>query len=258
MASGNPAANEEIYRRAATEPAAAFMTIQGTAIKGLLLVGLLVLTFGYSWYHALAAIHDAAEGAAVGTPPALAGMLMGGFLGGFVVALITCFSPRLSPFTAPLYAALEGLALGALSAFFNARYPGIVFQAVTLTVGTLAAMLVLFASRIIRVTERFRIGIIAATGGICLVYLASFILGFFGMQVPFLHDTGPIGIGISVVVVVVAAFNLLLDFDSIERGAQYRAPKYMEWYGGFSLLVTLVWLYLEMLRLLAKLRSDSR
>jgi uncharacterized YccA/Bax inhibitor family protein len=179
----------------------------------------------------------------------------GGVIGGFVVAMVTTFKPVWAPYTTPLYAALEGLALGGISYVFEQMYPGIVAQAVFLTFGTLGALLFAYRSGIIRATENFKLGVFAATGGIGLVYLLSFVLGFFGISVPLIHSSGTFGILFSVFVVVIAALNLVLDFDFIEQGAERGAPKYMEWYGAFGLLVTLVWLYLEILRLLAKLQS---
>jgi uncharacterized YccA/Bax inhibitor family protein len=179
----------------------------------------------------------------------------GGVIGGFGVAMVTTFKPVWAPYTTPLYAALEGLALGGISYVFEQMYPGIVAQAVFLTFGTLGALLFAYRSGIIRATENFKLGVFAATGGIGLVYLLSFVLGFFGISVPLIHSSGTFGILFSVFVVVIAALNLVLDFDFIEQGAERGAPKYMEWYGAFGLLVTLVWLYLEILRLLAKLQS---
>jgi uncharacterized YccA/Bax inhibitor family protein len=178
-----------------------------------------------------------------------------GAIGGFVTALVTIFAPRLSPVTAPVYAALEGLLLGAISAVFEAQYPGLVIQAVGLSVGVLAVMLFVYGTGLIRATEKFTIGVVAATGAVCLVYLADVVVSWFGTRIPFIHEAGLVGVGFSLAVVVIAALNLILDFDFIERGVQQQAPKYMEWYGGFSLLVTLIWMYLEMLRLLAKLRG---
>lgn len=178
-----------------------------------------------------------------------------GLGGGFVVALVTVFKKEWAPITTPLYAALEGLMLGGVSLLFNLQYPGIVFNAVGLTFGVLLALLLAYRSGLIRPTENLKLGIVAATGGVFLVYLVSMVLGFFGKSIPFIHDSGPIGIGFSLVVIVIAALNLVLDFDFIERGAEVGAPKYMEWYGAFGLLVTLVWLYLEILRLLAKLQE---
>jgi uncharacterized YccA/Bax inhibitor family protein len=168
------------------------------------------------------------------------------------------FKPRLSPYTAPLYAVLEGLLLGGISALYNARFAGLPLQAVALTFGVFAALLLVYRTGLVRATENFRLGVAAATGGIMVMYLLTFVLRLFGVQLAFLHDSSPLSIGISLVVVVVAALNLVLDFDFIERGVEQRAPKYMEWYAAFGLLVTLVWLYLEILRLLAKLQGRSR
>jgi uncharacterized YccA/Bax inhibitor family protein len=181
-----------------------------------------------------------------------------GVIGGFVLALVTAFKQEWSPVTTPLYAALEGLALGGISLVFEGRYPGIVINAVGLTFGTLAALLLAYRSGLVRATENFKLGIFAATGGIAILYLVSMVMGFFGKSIPFIHGSGPVGIGFSLVVVVIAALNLVLDFDFIERGAEAGAPKYMEWYAAFGLLVTLVWLYLELLRLLSKLLSPPR
>jgi len=179
-------------------------------------------------------------------------------IAGFVVALVTVFRKRWAPITAPLYAFLEGVFVGGISVIFEAAYPGIVIPAVSLTIGVFVAMLFIYRSHVIVVTDRLRIGIVAATGGVALVYLADFILNLLGVQVAYLNEamqgSGLLGIGVSLVVIVIAAFNLLLDFDFVERGVAARAPKYMEWYGAFGLLVTLVWLYLEILRLLSRLR----
>jgi uncharacterized YccA/Bax inhibitor family protein len=227
------------------------MTLGGTVFKTGILVLILLVTANYSW------MQTSPVWGSTGGTQAWLPYVLGGCLGGFVVAMITIFAPRVSPFTAPLYAALEGIVLGAVSSIYDDRYPGIVVQGLGLTVGTLIVMLILYGTRLIRATEKFKIGIISATGAICLVYLATFILSFFGIRLPFIHDAGPIGIGFSLFVVVIAALNLILDFDFIEKGVAYGAPKYMEWYGGFGLLVTLVWLYLEILRLLAKLRERN-
>jgi uncharacterized YccA/Bax inhibitor family protein len=184
--------------------------------------------------------------------------MLAGVIGGFVLALVTAFKKEWSPVTTPLYAALEGLALGGISLVFEARYPGIVINAVGLTFGTLAALLLAYRSGLVRASENFKLGIFAATGGIAILYLVSMVMGLFGKSIPFIHGSGPLGIGFSLVVVVIAALNLVLDFDFIERGAEAGAPKYMEWYAAFGLLVTLVWLYLEMLRLLSKLQDRRR
>jgi uncharacterized YccA/Bax inhibitor family protein len=157
--------------------------------------------------------------------------------------------------TGPIYALLEGLFLGGISAVLNAQMPGIVIQAVGLTFGTLACLLVAYRTGIIKAAENFKLGVVAATGGICLLYMVSIVMGFFGGSIPMIHSSSPMGIGFSLFVVVIAALNLVLDFDFIEQGAEHGAPKYMEWYAAFGLMVTLVWLYLEILRLLAKLNS---
>jgi uncharacterized YccA/Bax inhibitor family protein len=182
--------------------------------------------------------------------------LMGiGLVGGLVVAMVTIFKKEWSPITAPIYSLLEGLALGGISAMFEHRYPGIAIQAVGLTFGTLFVLLIAYHSRVIRVTEKFKLGVVAATGGIAVFYLVQFVLGFFGVRFTAINGSGLLGIGFSVVVVIVAALNLVLDFDFIESGVSAGAPKYMEWYGAFGLIVTLVWLYLEILRLLSKING---
>ena len=245
MATANPAASVAVYQRAglaATSDSA--MTLQGTVLKTLILVVILFAAAACTWRMVLA-------GEAAAAYP----LLIGGGIGGFIVALITIFFPKAAPITSPIYALLEGLLLGAISAVFESMYAGIAFQAVGLTVGTLAVMLVIYGARIIRATEKFKIGVAAATGAVCIVYLVDIVASFFGASIPFIREAGWLGIGFSLVVVVIAALNLILDFDFIEKGVERRAPKYMEWYGGFSLLVTLIWMYLEILRLLSKLRS---
>jgi uncharacterized YccA/Bax inhibitor family protein len=247
MATANPAMNEAVYRRVGrVDSFATVMTLKGAVVKTGLLMVILLITGAYTWSQAMA-----------GYTPVAYGLLAAGSIGGFITALVTIFVPRVSPVTAPLYAALEGLVLGAISAVFETLYPGIAAQAVGLSIGVLAVMLFFYGTGLIRATEKFKIGVVAATGAICLVYLADFVLSLFGIRVPFIHETGMLGIGFSFAVVVIAALNLILDFDFIEKGVARRAPKYMEWYGGFSLLVTLVWMYLEVLRLLAKLRGNE-
>jgi uncharacterized YccA/Bax inhibitor family protein len=221
------------------------MTIAGTVTKTIMLLALVIAAAAVTWMMFV-------NGNANVMP-----LMIGGAIVGLILAIATCFKPDWSPFTAPVYAVAEGLFLGAISAMYNnipqLGYDGIVAQAVCLTFGTMATMLVLYQTGVIRATERFKIGITAAVGGIALVYLVSIVMRLFGGGMPFIHDAGPIGIGFSVFVVVIAALSLILDFDQIERGAAYGAPKYMEWYGGFALLVTLIWLYIEILRLLSKL-----
>jgi len=261
MRTSNPAFRESVFRQASQDLAnsSGAMTIQGTAIKSMVLVGILLVTAIFTWTKALAPASTSEV--AVSTQAAINGsaipFVLGGAFGGFILAMITSFVPRVSPYTAPLYAAAEGLFLGGISAIYEGMYSGIVFQAVALTIGTLILLLSVYATGLVRVTEGFKAGVIAATGAICLVYLASMFLGFFGISIPYIHSGGLIGIGFSVFVVIIASLNLVLDFDMISNYSQRGAPKYMEWYCGFGLLVTLVWLYLEVLRLLSKL-SDRR
>ena len=248
MPSANPVMNPDVYRRELMDsPTASAMSMSGTVIKTAFLMSLLLITAGYTWYLSL----DEAN------TLMMRGAILIGAIGGLVMALVTSFFPKASPFTSPVYAAFEGMFLGGISVIFEARFPGIVVQAVGLSVAMLTMMLFLYGTGVIRATEKFKMGIMAATGAIFLVYMASMLLSFFGVRVPFIHESGLFGIGFSVVVVVIAALNLILDFDFIEQGVRSRAPKYMEWYGGFSLLVTLVRMYLEILRLLSKLRNSN-
>ncbi|HIF79833.1 MAG TPA: Bax inhibitor-1/YccA family protein [Gammaproteobacteria bacterium] len=246
--SGNP-----MFRSNAFQPDATFdetdstqrMTLAGAINKTGILLVLCLVSAGYVWNQ----FFQSSE------PPAVNGLMMLGLLGGLVMAIVTIFKRQWAGLTAPAYALLQGLALGGISAMFELQYPGIVIQAVGLTFGTLAMLLLAYKTGLIKPTENFRLMIVAATGGIALLYLVSFVMGFFGSSVGFIHSNGLFGIGFSLFVVAIAALNLVLDFDFIEAGAEQGAPKYMEWYGAFSLMVTLVWLYLEILRLLAKLRS---
>lgn len=242
--SGNPALKESTFRGLPVAAEGEGMTIEGTVNKTYVLFLLLIV---------------GVAGAVVAEESALYGLMMLGAIGGLITALVTVFRKQWAPITAPVYALLEGLFVGAISLVMEAAYPGIVLPAVSLTFGTLFALLAAYRSGLIKATENFKLGVAAATGAIFVVYLAQFVLGLVGVQVGFLHDAifgaGWLGIGVSVVVIIVAALNLVLDFDFIEQGAAARAPKYMEWYGAFGLLVTLIWLYLEILRLLSKLRS---
>ena len=246
--SGNP-----MFRSNAFQPDATFdetdstqrMTLAGAINKTGILLVLCLVSAGYVWNQ----FFQSSE------PPAVNGLMMLGLLGGLAMAIVTIFKRQWAGLTAPAYALLQGLALGGISAMFELQYPGIVIQAAGLTFGTLAMLLLAYKTGLIKPTENFRLMIVAATGGIALLYLASFVMGFFGSSVGFIHSNGLFGIGFSLFVVAIAALNLVLDFDFIEAGAEQGAPKYMEWYDAFSLMVTLVWLYLEILRLLAKLRS---
>jgi uncharacterized YccA/Bax inhibitor family protein len=222
------------------------MTVQGTAMKTLLLLMVAMLSAGWTWMK----FYQSGGNAAMETP--WVGI---GLLGGFIMAIVTVFKKEWAPITAPLYALLQGLFIGAISAQLESAYPGIVIQAAGLTFGTLFAMLLAYQSGLIRATEKFKLGVVAATGGIALVYLVSFVLSFFGVHASFLYSSSPLSIGISLFVIVIAALNFIIDFDFIEQGARQNVPKYMEWYGAFAMMVTLVWLYIEFLRLLSKLRE---
>jgi uncharacterized YccA/Bax inhibitor family protein len=181
--------------------------------------------------------------------------MMIGIIGGLITAFVTIFKKTWSPVTAPLYSVLEGFALGGISVMLESLYPNIVIQAVALTFGTAGCLLIAYKSGVIKATENFKLGVFAATGGIAVIYLVGWIMSRFGSGIPYIHENGFIGIGFSLVVVVIAALNLVLDFDFIEKGAENGAPKFMEWYAAFGLMVTLIWLYIEILRLLAKLNS---
>ena len=187
--------------------------------------------------------------------PSIGLMIMGG-IGGFIVGIITHFKRHLSGITVPIYAALEGLLLGGVSIMFEQLYPGIVSQAIFITFGILGSLLLAYKSGFIKPTENFKLGVTAATGGIAFIYLISWIMSFWGGSIPLIHSSSTFGIVFSIGVIIIAALNLVLDFDFIEQGVEMGAPKYMEWYGAFGLMVTLIWLYLEILRLLAKLNSQ--
>lgn len=249
--SSNPAFTDKIFAKASYGTFEDVMTVSGTVNKIALMLLLVVAAASYTW----GMYFDSAQ--AGGLSAAIMPWMIGGGIGGFVLALITIFKPVWSPFTAPIYAVCEGLLLGGLSASFNAIYPGIVMQAVGLTFAILFMMLFAYKSGIIKVNKKFRTGVIAATGGIFIFYMATWILGMFGVDMGFAFGNSLVSIGISLFVVAIASLNLVLDFDFIEKGAQRGAPKYMEWYGAFGIMVTLIWLYLEILRLLSKISSRN-
>jgi uncharacterized YccA/Bax inhibitor family protein len=221
------------------------MTVQGAVNKSYILLACVLGGAAYAWY------------TLVTMGIAFYPMLIASSIVGLILALITTFAPQYAGFTAPLYGVVEGIFLGVLSTLLETMFPGIVLQAVGLTLGVFLMMLAGYQMGYIRATEQFRSGVIMATGAVFLVYLVSWILRMFGTQIPYIHQGGLIGIGFSLVVVAIAAMNLILDFDNFEEGAKDRLPKYMEWYAAFGLLVTLVWLYVEILNLLAKLRGDD-
>ena len=215
------------------------MSLQGVINKTGILLLLCLGAGSFAWSH-----------------PELRGLLLiVGLLGGLIASLVGIFKPATCPVTAPVYAVLEGLALGAISYVFQSQYRGIVANALLLTFGVLGLMLLLYTTRIIRVTSGLAKGIFAATAAVALVYVIDLLLNMFGVRMPLIHQGGMLGITISVVIAGIAAFNLLLDFAVIEKAVESRSPRFMEWYCGMSLLITLVWLYLELLRLLAKLRG---
>ena len=236
--SSNPALRDDIFYRSLLTDTNNMMTVQGTINKTLILLALVIISAALVWENYLVVLP----------------FLLPAMIGGLVIAVITIFRQEWSPFTAPVYAVLEGVILGGISGFMNVMYPGIVVQAVALTFGVFFLLLIVFSTRLIQVTETFKLVVIGATGAIALLYLADIVLGFFGRPVGFIHESGLLGIGFSLFVVVIASLNLILDFDYIEKGVEHGSPKYLEWYGAFALLVTLVWLYLEILRLLGKIR----
>ncbi len=247
MRTSNPALNPSTFENFgdyAVERSTT-MTLEGTATKTAMLVVLLSASAGFVWNALRAA----------GGLPGVMPYVVGGLVVSLIAGLAMSFRPQWSAMLAPIYAVAEGAVMGAISAFYEAQFHGIVFQAICLTLGTLFSLLTMYRTGIIKATENFKLGVFAATGGIAMLYLVSMLMNMFHYQMPYLHSNGLIGIGINVVVVIVAALNLVLDFDFIEEGAKRGAPKYMEWYAGYGLLVTLVWLYVEFLRLLSKLNS---
>ena len=248
MRTANPALNSstfETFDSFAVERSNA-MTLQGTATKTGMLLVLLAVSAGYSWLELRSA------GGIQGVIP----HLIGGMVVSLLVGVALWFKREWAAVLAPVYAVAEGLVLGVLSAAYEARFHGIVFQAICLTFGTLFSLLTAYRTGLIKPTENFKLGVFAATGAVGILYLVNMVMHLCGVQgVGFLHGSGPLAIGINAVIVVIAALNLVLDFDFIEEGVKHGAPKYMEWYAGYGLLVTLVWLYVEILRLLSKLSS---
>lgn len=241
---GNPAFRAPGFRSAVATAGSQPMTVNGTLGKSFVLLVLLLITAGWCWSRLYV----------TGSPAAVAPYLLGGVLGGLVFGLVTAFKPNWAHITAPLYAICEGLFIGGISALFELRYPGVVIQAVALTLAVAFGMLLLYRTGIIKVTPWLYRVVAAATLGIALFYLATWIVGLFHVDMSMIYGHTPLSIGISLFIVAVAAFNLVLDFDMIARQAAAGAPRYFEWYGAFALMVTLVWLYLEILRLLANTR----
>lgn len=247
MRSANPVLKDNTFAgRGYASSGIETMTIQGVVFKTLLLVFLALLSAGWTW----AKFYQSG-----GNPDSISALMMIGVFGGLILAVTTAFKPAWASMTAVFYALFEGLFIGGASALLELKFSGIVIQAAGLTFGTLIAMLLAYQSGVVRATEKFKMGVFAATGGIALVYIATLALGFFGIQMPYIFGNGLTGIAFSVFVVVIAALNLVIDFDFIEQGQARGAPKYLEWYGAFALMVTLVWLYIECLRLISKLRD---
>ena len=243
MRSSTPALSGNVFQNFETYGDTTSMTVTGTAMKTIIAILLAMMTAGWTFM----------QKERVDIMP----YMWGGMIVGLIAFFATTFKPNWAAMTTPVYALAEGFFLGAISAFIQARFPTkpIVLQACGLTFGVLFVMLVAYSTGVIKVTEKLRMAIVACTGAVCLLYLVTFVLSFFNIQVPYIHGSGLIGIGFSLFVVGLAAFNLLLDFDLIDRMVAQRSPKAMEWYGAFALMVTLVWLYIEILRLLSKLQS---
>lgn len=265
MATSNPVVSMGDWPRAGSGENTA--TVNGTAFKALILTAIMCFTGFHTWTLATEGYSERFEQQAkqkqhgdptrIEIPDKALGLAAVGVIGGFLVALACIFAPQASPVLAPIYAGLEGLALGAISAGFEAKYPGIVPEAMVGVVTILVCMLALYTTGILRPTEGFAAGLLAAMGGILAIYFANFIFGFFGGKIGFVDGGGWAGIAFSAVVVVVASLNFVLDFGDIADNVERGAPKYMEWYGAFGIMLTVVWLYLEMLRLLAKIKSEG-
>lgn len=236
----NPVFKEEMFRKAPIAPIEGRMTISGTMTKMGFMLLLLLAAAVYSW-------------GAIDRNQNLSAFIFGGAFTGFALAVVIVIKKEWAQYLAPAYALAEGIFLGTISALYSSLYDGIVLQAVGLTIGTAIAMLILYRFRIIRATEKFKAVVFTATAGIAIFYLIAIVLRMFNINMPYLHDSSTIGVILSLVIVAVAALNLILDFDLVETGAASGAPKYFEWYASFGLLVTLIWLYLEILRLLSKL-----
>ena len=245
--SGNPTLTEKIFDRSSNIDASlqGTMTIRGTMNKFGFLLMMVIGGAAYTWH-----LH------ADGNQSTMSTLMVVGIFGGLISAFAMIFKPNWAQYIAPLYGILEGFFLGGISAIMNdafqKTYPGLVMQAVGLTFGVAIAMFLLYNFRVIRATEKFKSIIISATMGIAIFYLISMVLSLFHVNMPFLYDSSPLGIGLSLFIVAIAALNLIIDFDMIEQGAEQGAPKFMEWYGAFGLLVTIVWLYIEILKLLSR------
>lgn len=246
----NPVLTQKVFQREVADSSSSVMTVKGTALKSLVLVFMVLAGASYTWKVFYESIN----------PASVSPWMWGGAIGGFIIAMIISFNPKTAQYIAPVYAVLEGLFLGAISATFNSAFaesaPGIIMNATLLTILTTLSMLLLYRTRLIKVNGKFTRIMTIAISAIVFYYVISIILSLFGVNLTMLHDSGPLSIGISIVIVAVAAFSLLIDFNFIEKASQAGAPKYMEWYGAFALMVTIIWLYLEILKLLAKFAGN--
>lgn len=243
--SDNPTLSQKIFSRSLTQQDVGTMTVRGAIGKFGFLLFMVLAAASYTWY-----LYYNNQ------PQTMMTLMWVGIIGGLISVLAICFKPTLAPYLSPAYGILQGFFLGAISAVlnnaFSERYPGLVMQAVGLTFGVALAMFLLYNFRIIKATEKFKSIIFAATAGIAIFYLITLVLRLFSVNIPFMYDSSLLGIGISLFIVAIAALNLIIDFDMIEKGADMGAPKYMEWYGAFGLLVTMIWLYIEILKLLSR------
>lgn len=243
--SDNPTLSQKIFSRSLDQSDTGVMTVRGSIGKFGFLLFMVLAAASYTWY-----LYYNNQQQTMTT------LMWVGIIGGLISVLAICFKPTLAPYLSPAYGILEGLFLGAISAVlndaFSEKYPGLVMQAVGLTFGVALAMFLLYNFRVIKATEKFKSTIFAATAGIAIFYVITLLLRVFGVNIPFMYDSSLLGIGISLFIVAIAALNLIIDFDMIEKGAEMGAPKYMEWYGAFGLLVTMVWLYIEILKLLSR------
>lgn len=246
--SGNPTLSQKIFDKSVDLSSSETMTVRGAINKFGFLLFMVIAGAAYTWH-----LHYTNQDTTMNI------LLWVGMIGGLITVFVISFKPHLAPYLAPLYGILEGFFIGAISAIINnamaESYPGIIMQAVGITFGVAIAMFLLYNFRIIKATEKFKSIIYTATAGIAIFYLLTLVLRMFSIEMPFLYDSSLLGIGLSVFIVAIAALNLILDFDMLEKGAEAGAPKYMEWYGAFGLLVTLVWLYMEILRLLSRFAS---
>ncbi|HVX25477.1 MAG TPA: Bax inhibitor-1/YccA family protein [Parafilimonas sp.] len=243
--SGNPTLSQKIFNRSLEQTDGSVMTVRGTINKFGFLMFMVIAGAAYTWH-----LWNTNQ------PQTMMTLMWVGLIGGVISVIAIAVKPTLARYLSPAYGILEGFALGAFSAIMNDafkdKYPGLIMQAVGLTFGVALAMFLLYNFRVIKATQKFKSVVFGATAGIAIFYLITIVLSFFHVNIPFMYDSSMLGIGISIFIVAIAALNLIIDFDMIEKGAATGAPKFMEWYGAFGLLVTMIWLYVEILRLLSR------